>query len=782
MLLPLLATLIADSTAAPPVYHGWNRQIDVQIPRVEATVVIDGLLDEAVWQEAAVLTGFSHFAPTDGAPADDSTEVRVWYGQDAIYFGVTAFEAHGEVRATLADRDRIWSDDYVQILLGTFNDRRQAFMFSVNPFGVQGDGALVERGTTSTGGFNAISQAREAADLSPDYVFASKGLLIDGGYQVEIRIPFKSLRYQARDKQVWALQVLRLVQHSGYEDTWAPASRASASFLGQSGQLEGLTGLERGLVLDVTPELTHKVTGRRVGGSWDYHGEGPDIGGTVRWGITNNLTFNGTANPDFSQVESDASQTNFNPRDAIFFPEKRPFFLEGIELFSTPNQLVYSRRIVQPVAAAKLAGKAVGTDIGLISAVDDQVGSLSQQDHPVYNILRVQRDVGAKSRVGLVYTDREDGDNTNRVGGVDTRLVFGVNSLGLQYARAWDRSFGVSNSASLWDARFIRSSRHIAIRYVLDGVSPDFVTRSGFIRRRGDTRLDIVHGLNIYGKPGSLVENFTPDISLHGVWNYDDFVAGRGIRDDQIHFNLNAALRGGWTAGFSLLLEKFRFDEAIYGNYAIEAPLAGGGLDTIPFAPRHELPNRDYVFSFGSPQFPRFSFNGFLIFGQDENFFEWSSAHIFSTNLNLTIRPSDQLRVQATYAQNQVKRRTDGSTVQVQRIPRLKLEYQIARPLFLRLVGEYNNYEQDDLRDDSRTGNPILIYDSGVGDYVKATAFSSNRFRGDVLVSFAPSPGTVLFAGYGSTMDDTGAFRFKDLRRANDGFFFKGSYLFRVGG
>src|SRR4051795_8041180 len=409
MLLALVLLTTWELPDPPAVYSGRAGQIEVRVPRLEADLSVDGKLAEAVWGESAVLTGFSQFSPTDGVPAADSTQVLVWYSPTAIHFGVRAFEAHGAVHATLADRDKISADDYIQILLSTFNDSRQALVFAVNPLGVQSDGALVETGSVSGNGFNSAVVKREQADLSPDYVFESKGHVTEYGYEIEIRIPFKSIRFQPKQEQVWGINVVRLVQHSGREDSWTPAKRASASFLVQSGKLVGLSGLRRGTVLDFTPSVTSKTTGTDGASGWGYPGGGPELGGTVRWGITNNLNLNGTANPDFSQVESDVPQFAFDPRNELFFQEKRPFFLEGIEQFNTPNLLIYTRRIFQPVAAAKLTGKAFGTDLALLSAVDDRAGSVSGGDHPVYNLLRVQRDVGTQSRVGLVYTDKVDG-------------------------------------------------------------------------------------------------------------------------------------------------------------------------------------------------------------------------------------------------------------------------------------------------------------------------------------------------------------------------------------
>src|SRR4051794_26898784 len=179
--------------ALPATFSGVDHQLQVGIPRAEAEIKVDGVLDEPVWETAAVLTGFSQYAPVDGRPAANATEVRVWYSPSAIHFGIRAAAAPGSVRSTLANRDHIAAEDNVQIFLSTFNDGRQSLVFGVNPLGVQADGALAEGNTSGSGGFAGLSSARESTDLSPDYVFDSKGRLTPEGYEVEVRIPFKSI-------------------------------------------------------------------------------------------------------------------------------------------------------------------------------------------------------------------------------------------------------------------------------------------------------------------------------------------------------------------------------------------------------------------------------------------------------------------------------------------------------------------------------------------------------------------------------------------------------------
>lgn len=785
MLLPLLPHLLFAATALP------GDELGVRPPRIEANVEVDGRLDEPVWEQAARLSRFSQFSPADGRPADDSTTVLVWYSPTAIHFGVRAYERHGDpastVRATLADRDRIFGDDNIQFLLGTFDDGRQATVFAVNPLGVQGDGTLVETGRTAGGFMGNAQQTREPVDLSPDFVFESKGRLTEYGYEVEIRIPFKSLRYQPADVQRWAINVVRQVQHSGHEDTWAPALRSGTSFLAQSGHLEGLTGLRRGLVLDLTPTITHRTDGAprmSAGGvrdGWTYRGGNPDVGGNVRWGVTNNLTLNGTLNPDFSQVEADAGQFSFDPRSALFFAERRPFFLDGIEQFAVPNQLIYTRRIVQPVAATKLTGKVSGTDVALLSALDDRSYS-RDSDRPLYNIVRVQRDLGNRSRVGMAYTDKVDGDASNRVLNLDGRLVFrDLYSVQFQAAGSRDVKDGTTVTAPLWDLRLSRAGRAYGFTYRVSGISEDFRTESGFISRPGLGRLSATNRYTLFGERGAVVESFNTELVADGTWKYRRFVRGEEALEKKLHLNTTASLRGGWSAGASVLVEQFGFDPDLYAGYHVELPATGGApVDTVPFTGTPHLNNLDWVLNLGTPKLAYGSASLFLIWGRDENFDEWSSANIRIGTLTFNLRPTEKLRVDATYQQQRYDRRTDGSTVYVRHIPRIKTEYQIARPLFVRLIGEYDLSRQDALRDDSRTGGRLLVPQPD-GSLAYDLGGRRNLFRGDALISYTPVPGTVFFAGYGSLLREDEPLRFgRTMRRTSDGFFVKGSYLFRM--
>ena len=776
-MLPILL-LVARIAAVLPValtYIGRENQLNVPIPRIEADVTVDGNLSEPVWRQAALLTGFSEFSPHDGIPAADSTHVLVWYSPTAMYFGIRAFELHGAVHATLADRDKIASDDNVQILLGTFHDHRQAYVFAVNPLGVQMDGTIVELGQVLTGAWTPTLSGRVAADLSQDFVFSSKGRLTDYGYEIEIRIPLKSLKYQSADAQSWDLNIVREVQHSGAEDSWVPAKRANTSFLGQFGTLDGLTGLSRGLVLDVNPSVTEKVSGGPGPNGWGYDRGSPQLGGRVQWGITNTLTLNATANPDFAEVESDAGQFVIDPRQALFFPEKRPFFLEGLDAFNTPHSLIYTRRIVQPDGALKLTGKVAGTVIGLLSAADDRSLSPSGRDRAFYNIFRAQRDIGGQSQLGVAYTDRILGGNYNRVADIDGRVVFGeVYSTSFQAARSFDKTAGVVRNAPLWEGIFSRNGKRFGLRYRLTGIGEDFRAGSGFISRTGIVHAILDHRATWFGERGAKLETLTGDIVLDDQWQYSHFMRRGDAQDKKLHFSGNAGLRGGWNVGLGFYLETFGFDRGLYSNYQILSPVG----DTLPFVGRPRITNHDYVFTLVTPQWQIFSANLLYVGGQDENFFEWAQANIDYLQLGLSVRPTDRARIDGTLAYQDYWRRSDHTLVGRNVIPRLKLEYQLTRAIFMRLVGEYDLSENDDLRDETRTNYPLLIG----GELASASRVRS--LHGDYLFSYQPTPGTVLFLGYGSQADglpdETERFNWQPLRRTSDYFFVKYSYLLRM--
>lgn len=772
-MLLLLALTLAQDTGM--VYRGRANAIHVRIPRIEATATIDGRLDDSVWTRAARLTDFSQFQPVDGQPADDPTEVLVWYAGDAIYFGIRATERHGDVvRATNANRDNIASDDHVQLLLDTNNDRRLAFLFGVNPLGVQQDGTRSDQfgggagGRSATGGgVGNINPLEGSVDLNPDFNFESRGRLVPGGYEVEIRIPFKSLRYQEGAVQTWGFNVLRRVQHSGFQDSWTPAVRANASFLGQSGTLEGLRDMHRGLVLEVTPTATGRLDGsREASGDWKYGDQG-ELGGDIRWGIRQSLTLNGTVNPDFSQVEADVGQVVLNERFALFFPEKRPFFLDGLELFDTPNQLIYTRRVAAPDAGVKLAGKVGRTNVGALFAGDDGAYSWNGGKTPFFGIARLRTDLGRVGTVGGVFTTREDGASHSRLAGADARLYHSkLYFIEAQVVQAWTDSAGTARSGPLAEIVWDRTGRGWGFHYAVKAIGPDFRAAAGFVNRTGVIDARAFNRLTGYGAPGAVVQTYGTFISVTRLWDYSS--PGDGTIEGGEGVSPSATLRGGWQIGGSLGRNFYSYDPSQYANFTV----LDGGSTTSFTVPGQEDNQWSGSLRVTTPTYRQFTATANVSIGQTPIFREAAPGRSLRLDATVDLRPTPALRGALQFTRLTLDRRRDGSRFSSETIPRLKVEYQLNRSVFFRFIGQYAARSRSPLED--RQGRPILV--GGVQDQGSV----QNEFRMDWLFSYRPVPGTLVYLGYGATMEEPQEFRFGDLRRTADGFFGKVSYLFRL--
>ena len=770
------AALLQDSSLT---FDGRGNRVHVDVPRIDATATIDGSLDEPVWRQAARLSGFSQYQPVDGRPAEEPTEVLVWYSPDAIYFGIRAREIHGRVvRATHANRDNIDSEDQIQILLDTDNARQIAFLFGVNPYGVQQDGTRSAQfaggagGPSATGGgFRNINPLEGSVDLNPDYFFESKGRLTESGYEVELRIPFKSLRYQDARTQSWGLHILRRIQHTGFQDTWAPAVRANANFLAQSGSLDGLHDLKRGLVLEATPTLTaHADRSPTLGNGRDYQ-KTSDLGGDVRWGIRQNLTLNGTINPDFSQVEADVGQVLLNERFALFYPEKRPFFLDGLELFDSPNQLIYTRQIVAPLGGLKLTGKLGGTNVASMLVADDRQYSWAGNHSPLFGVSRIRYDYGSSNTLGAVLTAREDGGSYSRVAAGDFRFYHSkLYFAQFQAAGSWTDSVRNRRNGSIYQADWDRTGRAWGFHYTLRSVDPGFKAAAGFVNRTGIIEARTFNRLSFYGAQGALLQTYGSFFGWSQIWNN---VGGRhGLAESIKQILPSATIRGGWQLSGAITNNYFAFDPSLYSGLTVQRSV-GAGIDTTAFiVPPPEKDEWGGSFRLTTPTYRFFSGTASITESQVPVFREAAPGSSSRIDAALDIRPTTAIRSSLSFSRLTIARKSDGSRFSSETIPRIKVEYQVSPPIFLRLVGQYAARSRTPLED--RNGNPILV--NGVLD----TGSTLNEFSTDWLFSYRPVPGTLLYLGYGSTLEEPREFRFQDLRRTRDGFFGKISYLFRL--
>jgi hypothetical protein len=731
-----------------------------RVPRVEAEVVIDGALDEPAWQTAARLSGFHQYEPVDGRSAEERTEVLVFYSPSHIHFGIIASAKDpSTVRATLADRDNIGSDDRVTIYLDTFNDRRRAFMFGVNPLGVQEDGVRTE------GAVSAGSIFGGNVDLNPDYLYDSKGRVTPEGYVVEVRIPFKSLRFPSSGPQRWGINIVRDVASSGYRDTWTDVRRASASFLAQSGTMEGIENVERGVVTEVQPFVTATMAGgSNEAGEFERDNVEPDAGANLRFGFPE-FSLDATVNPDFSQVESDVGLVTVNERFDLFIPEKRPFFLEGIELFSTPNSLVYTRQIAEPLGGLKLTGKRGRYSIAYLSALDE-----ADRGNAFFNIARVRADFGGNSLLGLTLTDRRHALKENTVASADVRYVFGrLYYLEAQAAGSWTRRAGdARRPAALWQVEFDRTGRSWGFNYSLNGIDDEFETDAGFIPRSGIIDAHAFNRFTLYGDRGALVENFTVFGGPSRIWDYGQFPHAAPIEGGE-DIGGYTILRGGWRLDWEVSRSLVIFDRSLYEGIQTGPPLGVIG----PYDPPNELTNLwGQSLSVSTPVFGKWQATLGADLFETPIFAEASEGHETRVSASLLMRPTAGIRLEALGVYSKIDRERDGSEFARTIIPRLKIEFQPTRALFFRAVGEWSDERRDALYD-ARTGDPLHRNLEPIPGRAQRT------LRADWLISYEPTPGTVAFLGYGSTMEAPPGTRWTSARRTADGLFVKLAYQFR---
>jgi hypothetical protein len=747
----ILALLLAlqDPQAPPPV---------ATVPRIEAEVQVDGVLDEPVWSQAVVLDGFHQYQPVDGRPAEERTEVLVWYSPTHVHFGIRAHDrSPGTVRANVADRDRIGSDDKVVLYLDTFSDRRRAFVFGVNPLGIQEDGVLSEgsgsgAGTLGGGGL----------DRSPDFIWQSRGRVTDDGYVVEIRIPFKSLRYAGSGPQAWGFNVERTTRRTGYVDTWSDVRRANASFLAQSGRLEGLHELRSGIVTEVQPFATAIASGARDDtGSMDQGSLNPDAGVNLRLSRTN-LALDATVNPDFSQILPDFGLVTVNERFALFIPERREFFLEGIDLFNTPNQLIYTRQVIDPVAGAKFTGKFGRLGTAYLGALDQ--GLDAEDPDALFNIARFRYDIGRNSLAGVTATDREAGADFNRVLAVDSRIVFAK----LYYAQAQiGQSWSPDTSGNIWLGEVDRTGRKWGFNVQATGVSPGFETDAGFVVRKDIITARLFNRFSWYGKRGALVEQFSLFLNPRRLFPYGRSYGDGGAIEGQDRVNVDMRLRGNWNLAAAVTRNFFWFNPASYEGLVVGAP------DGPAYVPAQKVDNLfGGSFTLTSPPWEKFDAAVTLNYGEIPLFAEAGKGTELRGTMAVGMRPTTSLRVALALVATRIERSTGGEYARTL-LPRVTLEYQPVRQLFFRLFAEYRSDQRQTLIDPV-TGQTLYDEDGG-----PAGGLDFSGVRTDFLAQYLPSPGTVAYIGYATDFDNQYPVEGSELTQFQDRFFVKLAYFFR---
>ena len=757
----------ADVTGAIALEEGENRlgvaagagvltgRPTVRPPEVAQPPAIDGRLDDEVWAEAAHITEFVQISPLDGAPGTERTEVFIAYDSANIYLG---FHAHYEnpdmMRANRSDRDRTPGDDAFVIYIDPFLDQQRAYVFSVNAYGVQGDAILSARsGGGGFGGGGGDGGPRgffgpPRGDRTWDTLFESGGRVVQDGFTAEMAIPFKSLRYPRRGGNAphrWGFQIARRIRGKNETVVWSPVHRDVAGFLPQMGVLDGMTGLSTSRNIEILPTFTAFQFGALDNaGSFRNDRAKPEGGVNFKYGVTSNLTADVTFNPDFSQIESDRPQIEVNQRFALFYPELRPFFLEGAEIFQFrgPVNLVHTRTIVDPRYGAKLTGKAGDTTIGVMYANDEAPGyaddvtdrGLGQSAQTFVG--RMRYDLYSESYVGAIVTSREFAGSSNQVAGLDSNFRLGdTHSFGVRAVGTQDTDLdGLETSGFLLDASIRSTGRNLSYFLAHYALSPDFRTDVGFVRRV-DQRATFAN-IRYAWWPENWIVSWGPNFTYMRGHNFagdlddEQFNAGVNLSFmNNIRFDGNISREMERFGGINFHKTRFSYMGVNSASRRVSFGIGSNGGDQVYYDEERPYLGRD----FGWRTFLNLRFVS-----------RWSTRIFVDTNrfINVTAAGEDDLVFDVN-------------------IFRTQTTYQFTDRLLFRNISEFHSFDQ------RLNLNFLLTYRINAGT-VFYVGYDDRYQQGDLISRDANGDG----------IDDR-YFPTVSMLRTNRAFFTKLQYLFR---
>ncbi len=467
------------------------------VPKAVTSIEIDGELDEEAWIHARVLELNYEVSPRENVTPPVRTEVLLLYDTSNFYIGFRCYDPDpSQIRAHLSDRDDFGNDDWVAVEIDTYNDSRRAFTLFSTPMGVQADG---------------ISNTAGIKDYNWDMIYDSAGKIFDWGYGIEIAIPFSSLRFQrAKDTQIWGINAVRGYPRSVRYQIWSqPYDRSNTCRVCQYLRIEGFEGVSPGRNIEINPTLTALRTDERdefPEDGYTTRNSTAEPGLTARWGMTPNLVLSGTANPDFSQVEADAAQLDINQPFALYYPEKRPFFTEGLDFFKTPLDVIYTRTLRDPRWGIKLSGKEGISALGAYIVEDrttniifpgSQFSRSTSLEHSNNSaVFRYGGDVWNNSNIGVLFTNRVGEGYFNRVFGADGRLrfsqsdevIFQILGSRTKYSEAiaedFDQPEGEFGDETLLGT-YIHKTRNHQFEFGYLDIGPNFRADLGFMPRVG---------------------------------------------------------------------------------------------------------------------------------------------------------------------------------------------------------------------------------------------------------------------------------------------------------
>jgi hypothetical protein len=774
----------------------------VRVPRFDKPPVIDGKPDEEVWKQGALFKDFLQTSPGDNIAPSRRTEMWMGYDSKTLYLAFHCYDEPDKIRATVAKRDDVFGEDNVRIYLDTFNDQRRAYVLGWNPLGVQADGIMTEGSGT---------------DFSVDIVMESKGMITSDGWTLEVAIPFKSLRYEAGKGKLWGFHVWRNIDRFNDEiDSWMPNSRDIASLLSQEGHLTGLEGISTERTLEIIPSITISETGKRVAAlAPGATGLDPgrfvngalkfEPGVSVKYGLTPTVTLDFTLNPDFAQVEADQTVVTANQRFPIFFEEKRPFFLEGIDIFRTPIQAVHTRAIVDPDVAAKLTGKRGRNTFGFLIASDNAPGNFGPEEKtdPVnlrfvdknayIGVLRLKRDLGKKdSHIGLLATSYNFIEKHNQLAGfdgrfrVDPKTVATFQLLGSTSRECFfeptkglhtpvpgepcfvdgpTRSYYRTGNGFAYVFDYDFTGRNFGWTYDGSGRTQDYRADVGFTRRLNTNNHGIFFRISNDPKPKATLVSWrlTDGTSTNFDWQgrMQNWYTNSEL-NLQLQHNIYLQAGGGFgyerlfeqefgqqrtatqTGAFFSGPERSTYQRSVFGGVSANPSKKYSGY--LFFS----LGYNSFDFDFGAPpKYPRVSPAALV---DPDAPLDPGPGRSLDISAGASSQPTNALSTSLDYTKSRLRRNDTGLLAFDENIFSFRSTYQFTRFIFARARIDYDTL--------------------------------ASNVRGQFLFGYTPNPGTAFYLGYNDDMTRNGFNPFTGqlepgFRRNGRTFFIKMSYLFR---
>lgn len=711
--------LPAEGSGSSPLIHPQKL---TEIPR------IDGIIDDEAWENVTPFhKNFVTYNPTFGDGFPQKTLIWMAYDQENLYFAFHCFDTEPDkIKTSITQRDSIFADDWVGLSLDSQGNKQTSYDFFVNPNGIQGD---------------ILTSAVSGEDLAPDFVWESAGQMTGDGYQVEVKIPLRTIRFKSGENVRMGVLFWRRISRLGMSGSWPKIEPGQGIFNVHS--MLAFDNLKAPLNLEILPNLVFGGNSQReTRNDWGKTATFLEPGINLKYGLTSSLTADFTLNPDFSQVESDSFQVEVNRRYPIFFSEKRPFFMEGTDIFSfftiphgyfqTP---VHTRRIVDPFWGAKLTGTVGKTSVGMLASGDEWPGTPWENEvnpyegkRATFTIARGKYSLGGDNYFGALYSGREFAGGYNRVAGADIGFRFFNNHQVFgSFMQSMSRAPEISGSTYGSDVNIMYSyqTRSLGISTAFERIDQDFDIESGFLRRTGISEGWIWIGPNFFPNPEktSWLRRISPHFTYQHLYDHTT-----GLDDNFYRLSTDLFFTRQGILSVNLIKQKEGWAGKTFHQKSIDA---GGGVQLFKWL---RLSGGFWL--------------GNQVYYSEEDPYLGNGRH---GEFSFVLQPGGNLRIFCYIMHNDFSK--DDERIYTVNIINSQVTYQFNKYFFIRGIIQYDSYEK--------------------------------KMLTDFLASFTLIPGTVLHVGYGELYDRCewtdgkwvpGRGNMHNMKRS---FFFKASYLWR---